>query len=109
MMSLRDRFNAPGKKNAAPPRDGHPSPQALFGKRIKTREVLDWLDRRKPDNPALELTPDDATSREHARYENARLARMARRRFHKRAEKGRDDFKTAHDFGLNRKNRTPER
>lgn len=97
-MSIADRFKAIAARQAQERRDGMAAPQELFDKRIKTREVLDWMERREPDAPALEHTPDDAASREQAERENASLARRWRWRFHQRSQKGREDFKTAHDF-----------
>lgn len=98
-MDMKDRFKANAAQHSQERRDGMAAPQELFEKRIKTREMLDWIERRKPDDPALELTPDDAASREHAEQENLRFARRMRRRFHQRSQKGREDFRTAHDFG----------
>lgn len=82
------------------------APQELFEKRIKTREMLDWMDRRTPDTPASEYTPDDAASHEHGVRESKTLAKRMRRRFHQRSRKGREDFRTASEFG--RKNRDHE-
>ncbi|MFT5067024.1 MAG: hypothetical protein ACJAXK_001295 [Yoonia sp.] len=82
------------------------APQELFEKRIKTREMLDWMDRRVPDTPSPDYTPDDPAAREHGERENNKLAGRMRWRFHKRSQKGREDFRRAHEFG--RKNRDHE-
>ncbi len=98
-MSRKDRFNANAARCSQERRDGMAAPQELFEKRIKTREMLDWMERRKPDDPALEYTPEDAASREDAQREKNSLARRMRWRFHQRSQKAREDFRTAHDFG----------
>ncbi|WP_300016429.1 hypothetical protein [uncultured Roseobacter sp.] len=108
-MGIRDQFKAGAEGQAQERRDGKAAPQELFEKRIKTREMLDWMERRKPDDPSLELTPEDAASREKAVQENARLARRMRWRFHSRSQKGREDFRTAHDFGRKGRDQEQER
>lgn len=106
-MGIRDRFKAIAAKRAQERRDGMAAPQELFEKQIKTREMLDWMDRRAPDTPALEYTPDDNAAREHGQRENGKLAKGMRRRFYRRSQKAREDFGTAHDFS--RKRSDPER
>jgi len=98
MKSIRDQFKAIAARFAQMRRDGKAAPQELYEKRIKTREMLDWMERRSPDAPAQAYTPDDAASREQAERENLRLAKRMRWRFHHRSQKGREDFRTAHDF-----------
>ena len=107
MRGVQDRFKAIAARYAETRRDGMAAPQELFKKRIKTREMLDWMERRALDTPAQEYTPEDSVSREQAEQENAGLAKRMRWRFHQRSQKGRDDFRTAHEFGRNKHD--PER
>lgn len=102
MTGITERFKAIAAQHAGERRDGKPAPQELFDKRIKTREMLEWMERREPDAPALEYTPDDASSREEAARENVSLARRMRRRFYQRSQKGREDFNRAERYGRER-------
>jgi len=102
VMSMRERFKAIAARYAQTRRDGMAAPQELFEKRIKTREMLDWMDRRTPDTPASEYTPDDTASHEHGVREGKALAKHMRRQFHRRSTKGREDFNRAERHGRER-------
>ncbi|WP_152563636.1 hypothetical protein [Palleronia rufa] len=96
---LRKAFSGMAAKDSAIRREGLPDPAKVAETGIKTRESLGWMEARLPsrpaprhdiDDPGIRGASDDQTNAEAQERVNA-----MRRRFHKRARKGREDFEMA--------------
>jgi hypothetical protein len=98
----KNSFTLVAAREANIQREGLPDPAKVAGSGIKTKESLAWLEAEKSDHPSPELNTDDAKTRmiadEDAREEQQGRVNEMRRRFHGRARKGREDFRTARDY-----------
>jgi hypothetical protein len=112
-MNMRALFRKIADRAAGIRRENLPAPDKLARRGILTRESIAWQKARRPQDPALENTPDNPRLRREVAQElgethEERIAAL-QERLRGSSSKARRDHRTAHDFGRKGRDQEQER